>query len=188
MPIIRVALVMEYWPPQTFWFSRRACAMSKLTVDVADALSTIPYLRELPPGERRSLAAQCSIRMLCAGERAFMEGDRPDGVYLIIAGRVRLMRSSPGGREQVLHEEGPGMTLGEVPVFDGEGYVGSAVATEDATVLFVPGRRFSIACVGTRPALPKSSASSRAGCARSPRSWKIYRCGCTSADCGLPAA
>ncbi|MCA1559253.1 MAG: hypothetical protein LC753_05505 [Acidobacteria bacterium] len=30
------------------------------------------------------------------------------------------------------------MTLGEVPVFDGEGYVGSAVAAEDATVLFVP--------------------------------------------------
>lgn len=129
---------MEYWPPQTSWFSPRVYAMSKLTVDVADALSTIPYLRELPQGERRSLAAQCSIRTLCAGERAFMEGDRPDGVFLIVAGRVRLMRSSPGGREQVLHEEGPGMTLGEVPVFDGEGYVGSAVATEDATVLFVP--------------------------------------------------
>lgn len=30
------------------------------------------------------------------------------------------------------------MTLGEVPIFDGEGHVGSAVATEDATVLFVP--------------------------------------------------
>ena len=45
----------------------------------------------------------------------------------------------PGdGREQVLHEEGPGVTLAEVPVFDGGGYVGSAVAVEAALVLFVP--------------------------------------------------
>ena len=40
-------------------------------------------------------------------------------------GRVKLVRSSDEGREQVLHQEGPGATLAEVPVFDGDGYVGS---------------------------------------------------------------
>jgi CRP-like cAMP-binding protein len=69
---------------------------------------------------------------------AFAEGDEPEGVFLIIQGRIKLVRSSEEGREQVLHEEGPEATLAEVPVFDGAGYVASAVAVEDSVLFFVP--------------------------------------------------
>jgi CRP/FNR family transcriptional regulator len=55
-----------------------------------------------------------------------------------VEGQVELRQVSPRGREQVLHSEGPGATLGEAPLFDREGYVASAVATEPTRVLFVP--------------------------------------------------
>ena len=75
---------------------------------------------------------------LVRGACLFTAGDAPAGVFLIVRGRIKLLRHSEEGREQVLHEEGPGSTLAEVPVFDGQGYVASAVAAEDSEVFFVP--------------------------------------------------
>lgn len=112
--------------------------MTKLTFDREAALARIPYLRMLPAAELRGLADTCEFRALGKGERAFGEGEPPSGLFLIMSGRVKIVRSSREGREQVLHEEGPGGTLGEVPVLDGAGYVGSAVALEDSMLLYVP--------------------------------------------------
>lgn len=103
-----------------------------------EALTRIPYLRTLPAADRATLARHCTFRTLERGACLFTEGDPPAGVFLILEGKIKLLRSSKDGREQILHEEGAGVTLAEVPVFDGGGYVGSAIAVEDALVLFVP--------------------------------------------------
>lgn len=112
--------------------------MSKLTPDARAALRRVGYLAALSDKEFRALAERCDVKVLGRRQTLFAEGDMPRGVFLILTGRVRLVRSSSRGREQVLHEEGPGATLGEVPTFDGNGYVGSAVAVEDATLVLVP--------------------------------------------------
>jgi CRP-like cAMP-binding protein len=116
-----------------------------------DAIGKIAYLSLLPPAEREWLSRDCEIRCVARGATAFGEGDKPSGIFLILAGRVKIMRSRPDGREQVLHQDGPGATLGEVPVFDGGGYLGSAVAVEDATLLFVP-RLPLLTVLGRNPA------------------------------------
>lgn len=107
-------------------------------MDPSRALQQIPYLRNMPGAERDALARACEFRRVSRGDCVFSEGDEASGIFLIVSGRIRLVRSSAAGREQVLHEEGPGSTLAEVPVFDGRGYVGSAVAVEDAVVFCVP--------------------------------------------------
>lgn len=112
--------------------------MTKLTVDVEQALAAVPYLRSLPRSELRSLATLCGVTRLARGDAVFHEGDAPTGAFLIVAGRIKVVRSSVDGREQVLHEEGPMATLGEVPVFDGQGFLGSAVAVEDSVVVSIP--------------------------------------------------
>jgi CRP-like cAMP-binding protein len=124
--------------------------MSKPTVDVAAALEAIPYVRALREEDRKSLASTCVVKALPKGAHAFDEGEPPTGVFLILSGRMHLVRSSANGREQVLHEEGPGVTLGEVPIFDGEGYVGCAVAAEDSVLLFIP-RPLLLECIGRSP-------------------------------------
>lgn len=48
----------------------------------------------------------------------FAEGEPCRGLYILVEGRVELRQVSPRGREQVLHTEGPGATLGEAPLFD----------------------------------------------------------------------
>jgi CRP/FNR family transcriptional regulator len=105
---------------------------------IVEALTRIPYLRALPGSEREDLAKVCQLRRVGRGECLFTEGDPPAGIFLILEGCIRLVRSTGDGREQVLHEERAGATLAEVPVFDGEGYVASAVAVDESVVLFVP--------------------------------------------------
>jgi CRP/FNR family transcriptional regulator len=68
----------------------------------------------------------------------FAEGEPCRGLHVLVEGRVELRQVSPRGREQVLHTEGPGATLGEAPLFDREGYVASAVAVAPTRALFVP--------------------------------------------------
>jgi CRP-like cAMP-binding protein len=49
-----------------------------------------------------------------------------------------MRQVSPRGREQVLHAEGAGATLSEAPLFDGQGYIASAVAVAPTRLLLVP--------------------------------------------------
>jgi CRP-like cAMP-binding protein len=112
--------------------------MTKVTVDVAAGLAAIPYLAPLSARERADLASRCLVKSFAKGKAIFAEGEPATGLWVVLAGRVRLVRISPRGREQALHVESAGATLAEVPVFDGGGYVATAVAEKDTQILFVP--------------------------------------------------
>jgi len=66
---------------------------------------------------------------------------------VIESGTVRLFKSSPGGREQVLAIEKPGNTIAELPVFDGGKYPASAAAVENAQLLFISKQDFHSLCL-----------------------------------------
>jgi CRP/FNR family transcriptional regulator len=65
-------------------------------------------------------------------------GEECRGLYIIEAGRVRIYRTNPEGREQVLHIEGPGRAVAELPLFDGGSYPASAVTLEETRLVFLP--------------------------------------------------
>jgi len=73
-----------------------------------------------------------------AGHVLFTTGERCRGLYVIASGRVRIYRTSPEGREQVLHVEGAGRPVAELPLFDGGPYPASAVTLEPTRVVFLP--------------------------------------------------
>jgi len=106
----------------------------------ADAalLGRVGYFRSLPPSRISVLAARCRARTLTAGAALFEEGAPCAGLFIVAAGRIEIRQTSRRGREQVFHTEGPGATLGEGPLFDGGGYIASAVALEPSRVLFLP--------------------------------------------------
>jgi CRP/FNR family transcriptional regulator len=62
-------------------------------------------------------------------EMIFASGSQSRGWFIVIEGRVRVVRGE-GGRQHVIHTEGPGGTLGEVPLLTGEPYPATAVASE----------------------------------------------------------
>lgn len=81
-------------------------------------------------------------RSVPAGNVLFTTGEECRGLYMIESGRVRIYRTDPEGREQVLHVEGPGRTVAELPLFDGGPYPASAVTIEDSVLVFLPRAAF----------------------------------------------
>lgn len=102
------------------------------------ALRRVTYFRRVPATELARLARRCRPRALKKGERAFEAGDACRGLLVVAEGAVEMRQVSPRGREQVLHAEGAGATLGEAPLFDGQGYIASAVAIEPTQLVLVP--------------------------------------------------
>ena len=103
-----------------------------------EALRRVEYFRSVPAADLARLARRCRPRALKRGEHAFEAGDACHGLLVVAAGAVELRQVSPRGREQVLHAEGAGATLGEAPLFDGEGYIACAVAIEPSRLVLVP--------------------------------------------------
>ena len=120
-----------------------------------DPLGRTTHFRFLPAAERRRLLERCTERILKAGEVLFAEGEPCRGLCILVEGHVELRQVSPRGREQVLHTEGPGATLGEAPLFDRGGYVASAVAAAPTRALFIP-RAEVIALCRRHPAVTLS--------------------------------
>jgi len=82
-----------------------------------------------------------------ASEMVFSEGEPCAGLFVVESGSVRIYKSSPGGREQVLSIEGPGGSIAELPVFDGGNYPASVIAIEDTVLLFVSRQDFQALCL-----------------------------------------
>ena len=109
-------------------------------------LRKTPLFASLSEDEMRALAARATRMKFQKGEELFAEGDPCKGLYLVAAGRIRIFKLSPSGREQILAVEGPGSSFAELPVFDGGNYPAAASALEDAEVLFVSRKDFQHFC------------------------------------------
>jgi CRP/FNR family transcriptional regulator len=101
----------------------------------------------LDESEREMVARRARKKHFEAGELLFQEGDRCLGLHIVAAGRVRIFKSSPSGREQVLAIEGPGSTVAELPVFDGGNYPASAIAVDPTEIMFLPREEFRAFCL-----------------------------------------
>ena len=104
----------------------------------AGELRGVAYFASLPAAELSRLARRCTTRLLGAGDVLFEEGQPCRGLLVVAEGLVEVRQISLRGREQVFHTEGPGATLGEGPLFDGGGYIASAVALAPTRVLLLP--------------------------------------------------
>jgi CRP/FNR family transcriptional regulator len=109
-------------------------------------LGRVPYFRSLSAAELRGLARACASRALAAGETLFEEGAPCTHLFVIASGRIEVRQTSLRGREQVFHTEQPGAALGEAPLFDGGGYIASAVAVEPTRVLSLSRPRLIALC------------------------------------------
>lgn len=108
------------------------------SADLGSLLRQIPIFGELDDPSIARLASHCVPRTVGTGFVLFTAGEACRGLYIIESGRVRIYRISAEGREQVLHIEGPGRPVAELPLFDGGAYPASAVTMEESRLLFLP--------------------------------------------------
>jgi CRP/FNR family transcriptional regulator, dissimilatory nitrate respiration regulator len=73
------------------------------------------------------------------GHTLFRAGEPALGIHLIASGAIRVTRDTPS-RSVVIHREGSGGMLGEIALFTGAPYPGTAVALEPSCVVFLAER------------------------------------------------
>ena len=121
--------------------------MNAERTDLAAALGKTALLSSLTPTELKTLAARSVRKLFTSGELLFSEGEPCNGLHIIAQGKVRIFKTSPNGREQVLAVNVPGESVAELPVFDGGPFPASAVAIDDAEVALISRRDFQAYCM-----------------------------------------
>ncbi|SYZ71835.1 Transcriptional regulator, Crp/Fnr family [Candidatus Zixiibacteriota bacterium] len=108
-----------------------------------DLLKSCFLCSGLDNDELRAVHNIISIKRLSRGESLFLEGDPASGFYILLAGRVRVYKSSPDGKEFTIHQIAPGQLFAEAAVFRGNKFPASCDALENSTVAFLPKEAFT---------------------------------------------
>ena len=84
------------------------------------------------------LLGRTAVRLRKApGSVLVSEGQAPDGLYIVLRGRVNLLRAADGGRDLILSALGPGEVFGEACAFPGVPMSTTAVAAVQSELLRV---------------------------------------------------
>lgn len=98
--------------------------------------------RGLSEDEIGRLARLACPRQLKRGDLLFQEGDEAGGFFVLLTGRVRIYKSSPDGREHLLHMIQAGEMFAEAAMFHGNVFPASCDALEESAAVFFPASDF----------------------------------------------
>ena len=101
------------------------------------ALRRIPMFATLGTSDLAHVAAVAVERAYDRGDIIILEGDRAGALHYVRSGLVKIFKTSPEGKEQVLRLIGPGHTFNDVPALDGGPNPASAGALEPSVVYAV---------------------------------------------------
>jgi CRP/FNR family transcriptional regulator len=105
---------------------------------LVETLSRVAYFSDCDADALTEVAAAAQPRRVQAGDVLVVEGDPCQGLYVVIAGRVKVAKVSTEGREQIFLILGPGRTFNDVPVFDHGSNPANVEALEDGSVALLP--------------------------------------------------
>lgn len=96
-----------------------------------DVLSRAPLFEALDDEGSRALRSCMREVRLTRGQTLFAEGDDGDRLYVVLDGKMKLTRTAPDGRENLLSVLGPGEMFGELSLFDPRPRTASAIAVTE---------------------------------------------------------
>jgi CRP-like cAMP-binding protein len=102
-------------------------------VDAA-LLRAVPFLSSLTEDQLASIARLGREERIATGTTIFQEDTRGDAFYVVLSGRVRIVKHLAGGGQEALTFIGPGGHFGEMALIDDFPRSASAVAQEESVV------------------------------------------------------
>jgi CRP-like cAMP-binding protein len=94
----------------------------------ATELRSLPLFSDSAPALVAALAARAVEVRFATNEALFLAGSKPRGWFIVLDGQVRVVRGGRG-RQHVVHTEGAGGTLAEVPLVEGGTHPATGIAT-----------------------------------------------------------
>ena len=111
--------------------------MSQPGASQRDVLAGAPLFAALEPDAATALRSCMTEVTVDRGRTLFNEGDPGDRLYVVTEGKIKLGRTAPDGRENLLAILGPGEMFGELSLFDPGPRTATATAVTDATLVGV---------------------------------------------------
>jgi len=97
-------------------------------------LRSAPLFAGLDDEAWHALARRLRTRTLARGDHLFQEGDPGDALHVVADGKVKICRTAPDGRENVIAILGPGDLVGELSLFDSQPRGAAAIALVDCSL------------------------------------------------------
>lgn len=107
-----------------------------MSIDVG-MLRQIPLFAPLNAEELSHVAAVTAERRYERGDLILLEGDKGGALHYVRSGLIKVFKTSPGGKEQVLRLIAAGHTFNDVPALDGGPNPASAAAMEPSVVYVI---------------------------------------------------
>ena len=113
-----------------------------MPANVIDILNDCPLFEQVPPGCFARLVTMAQLKSFQPGEVIFRDGQPCPGVYVVDTGSVRVYKTSPAGKEHVLHIVSHGQTFAEVAAIGDFPVPASAEAIEPSRCVLLSAEKF----------------------------------------------
>jgi CRP/FNR family transcriptional regulator, cyclic AMP receptor protein len=124
---------------------------AKLIAQVARA----PMFADLEPSDLDDLVGGMRHLTYAPGEELIHQGALPDGVYVIVGGRVQILTKLPGGGENLIAVLEPGSTVGDLALVGMARRTATVRALDRVEALYTDSQVFRAALVQLRPSAIK---------------------------------
>ena len=103
---------------------------AKVSRNFATRLEIIPMFQKLSADQRERLISYAVLRRFPKNQMVMSMGEQANSIYIILSGRVKIIRDDEGGREVIVSLLGPGEFFGEMSLLDDSPRSANVVAME----------------------------------------------------------
>lgn len=103
--------------------------------DIVDALKAVSLFGSLSQRFLNGIAKSCVERQFAADETIVRQGNPGVGLFVIVSGKVQVVKTNEKGERLDIATHGPGEVIGEMAVLDGANRTADVIAIEDTTCL-----------------------------------------------------
>jgi len=112
-------------------------------MDVTPLLKQLPFFADLPNDLLEQVVSTGQTRTFSAGEFVFHKGDPPDGLYVLLEGKMRVFLTDEQGQHDVeLATLSGGSLFGEMALLDGEPRSANVACLESSRCLWLAREEF----------------------------------------------
>ena len=113
------------------------------SIEITELFKKIDIFSSLNKEELKIIASNSRFYKYKKGEKIFTEGSLGDQLYVISQGKIKITKTGPGNKEEIMARFIPGESFGELNFFCDNPNDVSAVSEKDSVILMFPNKKTS---------------------------------------------